>query len=117
MLYRYFCSGLHLKTVSPTCFIYVWLTLYHVIPMFQDPESTTALKSKHIVRKGDHVGNRHIFLSPKRFLPINPLPDMLILGSSSSAVNKDMMATIWTKEDTIICSSRKHCGKRRNCSL
>ena len=48
---------------------------------------------------------------------INPLPDKPILGSSNSAANKDMMAEIWTKGDTIICFSRKHCGKRRNCSL
>ena len=35
---------------------------------------------------------------------INPLPDILILGSSNSAANKDMMAEIWTKGDTItIC--------------
>ena len=47
---------------------------------------------------------------------INPLPDMPILGSSSSAANKDMMAKIWTEWDTIICLSRKHCGKWRYCS-
>ena len=47
----------------------------------------------------------------------NPLSDMPILGSSNSAANKDMMAKIWTNGDTIICMSRKHCGKRRNCSL
>ena len=29
----------------------------------------------------------------------------------------DMMAKIWTNGDTVICLSRKHCGKRRNCSL
>ena len=46
-----------------------------------------------------------------------PLPDMLISGPSRSAVNKDMMAEIWTNGDTNICMSRKHCGKRRNCSL
>ena len=27
------------------------------------------------------------------------------------------MAKIWTNWDTIISLSRKHCGKRRNCSL
>ena len=48
---------------------------------------------------------------------INPLPDMPILGSSNSAVNKDMIAKIWTNGDTVIWLSRKHCGKRRNCSL
>ena len=41
---------------------------------------------------------------------------MPILGPSNSAANKDMMAKIWTKGDTIICLSRKR-GKRRNCSL
>ena len=48
---------------------------------------------------------------------INPLPNMPILGSSSSAANNDMMAKIYTNGDTIICMSRKHSGKRRNCSL
>ena len=35
---------------------------------------------------------------------INPLPDMPILGSSSSAANKDMMSNIWTNGDTITCT-------------
>ena len=48
---------------------------------------------------------------------LNPLPDMPILGSSNAAENIDMMVKIWTNGDTIICLSRKHCGKRRNCSL
>ena len=47
----------------------------------------------------------------------NPLLHMPILGSSNSAENKDIMSKIWTNEDTIIWLSRKHCGKRRNCSL
>ena len=47
----------------------------------------------------------------------NPSPHTPILGSSRSAANKDMIATLWTNGDTIICLSRKHCGKRRNCSL
>ena len=38
---------------------------------------------------------------------VNSLPDMPILGSSNAAENKDMMATIWTTGDTIICLSRK----------
>ena len=46
-----------------------------------------------------------------------PLPHMPILAASNSATNEDRMAKIWTKGDTIICLSRKHCGKRRNCSL
>ena len=33
---------------------------------------------------------------------IHPLPHMPILSSSDSAVNKDNMSKIWTKEDTII---------------
>ena len=48
---------------------------------------------------------------------LNPLPDKPILGFSSSAANKNMMAKIWMNGDTIICLSRKHCGKRRNCLL
>ena len=48
---------------------------------------------------------------------INPLPDMPILGSSNSAASKDLMSKIWTNGDIIIWLSRKHCGKRRNCSL
>ena len=41
---------------------------------------------------------------------------MPILGYSNSAANKDMMAK-YGKWGTIIRLSRKHCGKRRNCSL
>ena len=50
-------------------------------------------------------------------LRFNPLPDSPILGSPSSAADKDMITKIWTNGDTIFCLSRKHCGKRRNCSL
>ena len=50
-------------------------------------------------------------------LTFNPLPHIPVLGSSNSAANKDMMAKIWTHGDTINCLSKKHCGKRRNCSL
>ena len=32
----------------------------------------------------------------------NPLPDMPILGSSSSTANKDMMSKIWTNGETSI---------------
>ena len=42
------------------------------------------------------------------------MPD---LGSSNSASNKDMKSQIWNNWDTIIWLRRKHCGKRRNCSL
>ena len=35
-------------------------------------------------------------------LSFNPLPNMSILSSSNSAVNKDMMSKIWTNGDTII---------------
>ena len=38
------------------------------------------------------------------------------LGSSNSAANKDMMSKILTNEDTNFWLSRKHRGKRRNCS-
>ena len=48
---------------------------------------------------------------------VNLLPHMPILGSSNSAANTNMMAKIWPNWDTIIGLSRKHCGKRRNCSL
>ena len=44
-------------------------------------------------------------------MTLNPLPDMPILGSSSSAANKDMMAKIWMNGDTIICSSGNIVGK------
>ena len=51
------------------------------------------------------------------FQTFNPLPDVPILGFSNSAANKDIMSKIWTEKDTITWFSRKHCGKRRNCSL
>ena len=50
-------------------------------------------------------------------MSINPLPLMPILGSASSAENKDMMSKKWTYGDRIIRLSRKHCGNRRNCKL
>ena len=48
---------------------------------------------------------------------VNLLPHKPILGSSNSAANKEMMSKILTNGDTIFCLSRKHCGKRGNCSL
>ena len=36
------------------------------------------------------------------FYSVNPLPHMSNSGSSNSAANKDIMAKIWTKGDTII---------------
>ena len=50
-------------------------------------------------------------------LAFNPLPDMPNSGSSNSAAIKDIMPKIWINEDTIICLSRKHCEKWRNCSF
>ena len=41
----------------------------------------------------------------------------LNLGSSNSAVNKDMITKICTHRDTITRLRRKHCMKRRNCLL
>ena len=41
----------------------------------------------------------------------NPLPDMPILGYSSSSASKDMMSKIWTNEDTVIWLSWKLLGK------
>ena len=62
-------------------------------------------------------GGGSLKLEIVRYCRINPLPDMPILGFSNSAANKDMMAKIWMNWDTIICLSRKSCGKRRNCLL
>ena len=42
---------------------------------------------------------------------------MPILGSTTSAANKDMMSNILTNGDTIFWSSIQHYGKRRNCLL
>ena len=50
-------------------------------------------------------------------IDLNYLPHMPILGSSNSVANKDMMSKILTNGDTIFWWSRKHCGRRRNCSL
>ena len=54
---------------------------------------------------------------PKQILIFNPLPHMPILGSSNSAANKDMTSKTWTNGNTIVRLSRKHSGKRRNCSF
>ena len=48
---------------------------------------------------------------------VNPLSDMPILDSFSSTTNKNMKSEMWINGDTDISKSRKHCGKRRNCSL
>ena len=53
------------------------------------------------------------YIIPFHFNPF-PLPSF---GSSNSAANKDMMSKILTNRDIIFWLSRKHCGKRRNCSL
>ena len=51
------------------------------------------------------------------FVTLSLLLHMPNLGPSNSAANKDMMSKIGTNGDTINLFSRKHCGKRRNCSL
>ena len=78
----------------------------------------------HSVRKNGrcrcvHVSQTHLVLYVSESITclFNPLPHMPILGTSNLATNKDMMSKIWTNGDTIIRLSRKHCGKRRNCSL
>ena len=48
---------------------------------------------------------------------INPLLHTPILGFSNYAANKDMMSKNMDKLATVIWLSRKHCGKRRNCSF
>ena len=50
-------------------------------------------------------------------MEFNPLAYIPILGSSNLVENKDIMSKIWTNGDTMIYLCRKHCGKRRNCSL
>ena len=49
----------------------------------------------------DKINNLRQFLNAV-FLKLNPLPHMVILGSSNSAANKDMMSRIWTNGDTVI---------------
>ena len=55
--------------------------------------------------------------APLNFLHGNPLPQMPSLSSSHPEANKDVMSKIFTNGNTIFGLSRKHCGKRRNCSL
>ena len=83
---------------------------------------------KYIGRVGDRTSD-HLLQRPARYrlsytgstirprILFNLSPDMPVLDSFSLAANKDMMEKIWTNGDTVICLSRKHCGKRRNCSL
>ena len=73
--------------------------------------------------KGGNAGYQHFLLFPQCFQKasfsrllkigivlhlqeaiklLNPLPDMPLLGSSSSTANKDKMLKIWTNGDTII---------------
>ena len=51
------------------------------------------------------------------FLTVNPLPHMPILDSSNSAENKNIISWIFANVVTSFWFSRKHCVKRRNCSL
>ena len=48
---------------------------------------------------------------------INPLPHMAILGSTNSAANKRYDVKNMDKWGYNYLMGRKHCGKRRNCSL
>ena len=57
------------------------------------------------------------FLVKSSSLSVNPLPDMQIVSSSNSPASKDVVSKEWINEDSIIIMSRKHCGKRRDCSL
>ena len=50
-------------------------------------------------------------------ISLKPLPHMPILVSSNPAANKDMMSKILINGHTIFRLSKKHCEKRRNCSL
>ena len=43
------------------------LSVYHIIPTFNDPEKESL--SKNIVRKGENAGNQYFFLFPQYFLP------------------------------------------------
>ena len=45
-----------------------WLTLYHTIPTFNDPEEKKK-PSKKIVEKGENAGNKHFLLFPQCFQP------------------------------------------------
>ena len=67
---------------------------------------------EYIVGKGNG-GHQNFLLN---LVVFKPLPHMPILGSFNSAANKDMMSKTLTTGDTIFRLSRKHCGKRRNCS-
>ena len=87
------------------------------LPKMNDDFYLRNCKLKHCVQKMTSLLTIIFLFFPQCFLLLNPLPHMPILGSSNSAANKDRVAKIWTNGDTIICLSRKHCGKRRNCSL
>ena len=67
------------------------LTLYHTIPIFNDPEKKKKKKRgvENIVGKGENAGNQHFLLFPQCFLTIpesccvsNPLPNDNILDGS-----------------------------------
>ena len=98
--------------------IKMWLTLWKLSKKSQET----------LLKKGENDQYQQLLLFPSFFSSLskgnpissttfNPLPDMPILGFSNLAANKDMTSKIWTNGDTIIWLSRKHCGKRRNCSL
>ena len=98
-----------------------WLTLLHIIPTFNDPEKEGFWKHRG---KGENAGNQHflffshhVFYQSLKEVVVNPLPHMPILGPSNSVANKNRMSEIWTNGVQLSDWVRKHCGKRRNCSL
>ena len=66
---------------------------------------------------GQSIQYKMLFVRLHVYRSINPVSHMKILGSTNSAANRDRMSKIWINGDTIIWLGRKHCGKRRNCSL
>ena len=75
------------------------------------------LYSKDGFTYGQSIQYKMLLVRLHVYRSINPLPHMAILGFTNSAAKRDMMSKIWMNGDTIIWLGRKHCGKRRNCSL
>ena len=72
------------------------MTKMFLFVVTQDKTGTSSMRSRHLIPTAE------------KHFKLNPLLDMPILGSTSSATKKDMMSKIWTNGDTIICLSRKH---------
>ena len=77
---------------------------------------------KIMVRKAGNAGYQQFLLFQQNFKKRSSLGSLTLyficqFWALQIQQKTDMMSKSWTNGDTVIWLSRKHCGKRRNCSL